>query len=354
MKSKQQPFYKKNWFKSSALVVGILFVLAFCFLPINYFLESPGTAEQVAQFVKVDQKKDQTKGKYLLTTVRLQQATPLQLIVGHFQPYTDIMSKSEVMGNASSAAYDTLQNYYIENSENTAIAQAFKKAGKPYTLKFIGVYVLDIIEQSNFKNTLKLGDTVSAVNQQHFKSATDFQKYVRKQKVGQKVTVSYLRQGKTKTTTGKLIQLPNSQQAGLGITLTDHTKVSTKEPVKIDAGAIGGPSAGLMFTLQVYDQISGHHLRKGRIVAGTGTIASDGTVGPIGGIDKKVVAAAKAGATIFFAPNDQLTKAERQKTPNYQNNYQIAKSAAKRLGTKMKIVPVQTLDDAIQYLQTTP
>ncbi len=80
-------------------------------------------------------------------------------------------------------------------------------------------------------------------------------------------------------------------------------QVKTKIPVKVDAaGQYGGPSGGLMFSLQIYQQISGKDLQRGRKIAGTGTINSDGTVGEIGGIDKKVIAAHRAGATIFFAP----------------------------------------------------
>ncbi|MFD1671185.1 SepM family pheromone-processing serine protease [Agrilactobacillus yilanensis] len=351
MAQTQPHFYQKRWFNRFVWIIGTLFLAWLVLFPTNYFLEKPGTAEQVSKFVTVKGHEDKTKGKFLLTTVRVQQATPIQLVIGHFQPFTETLSREALMGSASSAAYDKLQDYYIENSENMAIAQAAKKAKVTYQQKFIGVYVLDVIKKSDFYKHLQLGDTVNAVNQRQFESTTDFQKYIRQHKVGDKVTVTYQRDKKTKQATGKLITLPGTKKAGLGITLTDHTKVTTKIPIKIDAADIGGPSAGLMFTLQVYDQLTGHHLRQGRTIAGTGTIENDGTVGAIGGIDKKVVAASEAGATVFFAPDDQLTKAEKKQLPNYQNNYQIAKKAAKKIQTKMKIVPVKSLDDAINYLK---
>ncbi|HJV30720.1 MAG TPA: S16 family serine protease, partial [Bacillales bacterium] len=106
---------------------------------------------------------------------------------------------------------------------------------------------------------------------------------------------------------------------------------------------IGGPSAGFMFSLEIYNQLTKEDLTKGYQIAGTGTIASDGKVGPIGGIEQKIIAADKAGAEIFFAPNEEGSK---------HSNYRDALKTAKDIGTKMKIVPIDTFDDAIKYLNT--
>jgi Lon-like protease len=73
--------------------------------------------------------------------------------------------------------------------------------------------------------------------------------------------------------------------------------------VTLSLTGIGGPSAGLMFTLGIIDKISTHDLTRGRFVAGTGTIEPSGKVGPIGGIALKMIAARRAGATLFLAPD---------------------------------------------------
>ncbi|MEH7275544.1 S16 family serine protease, partial [Neobacillus vireti] len=108
---------------------------------------------------------------------------------------------------------------------------------------------------------------------------------------------------------------------------------------------IGGPSAGLMFTLEIYDQLMDEDFTKGYKIAGTGTIDSEGTVGPIGGIDQKIVAADKAGAEIFFAPNEKGSK---------DSNYNLAVKTAREIKSKIKIVPVDGIDDAINYLKKLP
>jgi PDZ domain-containing protein len=124
----------------------------------------------------------------------------------------------------------------------------------------------------------------------------------------------------------------------------------TTPKVTIDAGAIGGPSAGMMFTLETYSQLTGKDLRQGREIAGTGTINQDGTIGQIGGIDKKVATASKEGAKIFLAPDE--SKAEAKKNGDSSINYDEAVKAAKKLKTDMKIVPVKTIKDAVTYLET--
>jgi len=73
--------------------------------------------------------------------------------------------------------------------------------------------------------------------------------------------------------------------------------------VTLSLTGIGGPSAGLMFSLGIIDKISTHDLTRGRFIAGTGTIDPSGKVGAIGGIALKMIAARRAGATLFLAPD---------------------------------------------------
>jgi PDZ domain-containing protein len=103
-------------------------------------------------------------------------------------------------------------------------------------------------------------------------------------------------------------------------------------PLDIDSGEIGGPSAGLMWTLGLIDVLTPGDLTGGKTIAGTGTIDLDGTVGPIGGISEKVVAAERAGAAVFFAPV--------QDAPD-----------ARSVAGHMTIVPVKTYQDAVTWLE---
>src|SRR5699024_5470026 len=118
--------------------------------------------------------------------------------------------------------------------------------------------------------------------------------------------------------------------------------IEVDPPLDIRSGDIGGPSAGLMFSLEIYNQLTEKDITKGYNIAGIGAIDSEGNVKRIGSIDKKVVAADEEGVEIFFAPNEQGVKG---------SNYREAKQAAEKVGTSMKIVPVDTFDDALEYLE---
>ncbi len=97
----------------------------------------------------------------------------------------------------------------------------------------------------------------------------------------------------------------------------------------------GGPSAGLMFTLTVYNALSSQDLTGGRIIAGTGTVNLDGTVGPIGGVKQKVAAAEAAGAVYFLCPVD---------------NYADAVSVAQHI----KVIKIVTVGQAVEFLRSLP
>jgi len=343
--------------KTRNKVFGAIFifivVVAFFFAPTGYYLEVPGSAEDTSQFVKVNGKHDKKKGNLLLTTVGIVSGTPFTLLKSLGNEFETIYSQQDLMGNESSQQYFTVQQYYMKSATNNAVQAAYSKADKPFTKKYLGVYIMDVMSNSDFKKKLEIGDTITSINGYHFNNADQFIKYVKKQDRKSTVKIDFLRDGKRKTASGKLVKLADTKRYGLGITLTDDTEAKGNPPTSINAGSIGGPSAGLMFTLQVYSQITDNNLKDGRTIAGTGTIAPDGTVGPIGGIEKKVYAASAEGATVFFAPNDPVTKEIKKYEPGYVNNYNLAKGAAKKIHTKMKIVPVKNLNDAINYLEKT-
>jgi PDZ domain-containing protein len=327
------------------LLIGILFY------PLPYYIEGPGTTENLKEFVTVDNKKDTDSGAFYLTTVGIRQATVFSAAKSQFSNFDELVSKKELMGDSSDSEYNRIQQYYMDSSQNAAIEEALKLAQVPYKIDYKGVYVLAVQDNSSFKGQISVGDTVTGINGQTFKSSEDFMKYVKDQKVGQEVTVQFIQDGKKKEATGKLIELETDKKAAIGIGLTDHTEITPSIPVKIEANDIGGPSAGLMFTLETYQQLSKKGLRKGHEIAGTGTINNEGIVGRIGGIDKKVVTASENGAEIFFAPDDDITPELKKQDPNIKTNYEEAKAAAEKINTKMKIVPVKTIQDALDYLE---
>lgn len=325
------------------VVVVILAVIAIW--PTNYYIEGPGEAVSVGQFLKTKNKKP--NNFYLVTvSVTSQPASILQYLWSYTQKYESRISSSELLGDQTSDQYEELQSWYMETSQQNAIYYAAKKAGLKPKLKYNGVYVMSVQKNSSFKHKLQIGDTVLAANGHNFKSTEEMMSYLQKQKVGSKVKITVLRNKQRKHFTGKIVKVAGTKRAGIGIQLVERVSVETKPKLAIDADNIGGPSAGLMFTLTSYEVFTHKNLTNGHKIAGTGTISPNGKVGIIGGVDKKVVAADRAGAEVFFAPTDSTG------VKKSQTNYIEAKKTAKEIGSKMKIVPVATFDDALKYLKT--
>ncbi|MDK1726203.1 SepM family pheromone-processing serine protease [Dellaglioa algida] len=340
-------------YKRSILVAFGVCVLTFVMLlPLPYYIESPGTAESIGDHLVVNHKKDNKNGDFLLTTVYVQKASPLTLLYSKlFGKYDEILNENEVTGGSSNQEYDVLQRYYMTDSINQAKFVAFKAAHKKVSLEFQGVYVMSVLEKSKFYHVLKPGDVITSINNKKFASEKGFISYVSSQKNGQKVRVKVKRKGVSKIVVGKLMPLDKTKKSGLGITLINKTNVETEIPVKANVASLGGPSGGLMFTLQIYAQLMDVDVKHGQKIAGTGTMSSNGEVGDIGGIDKKIVAADKENVSIFFAPNNELSSAELKSDPNALNNYQLAKKTAKQIGSNMKVIPVKKFSDALNYLE---
>lgn len=339
-------------FRKYLIWLFIILLLLVGLYPLPYFVEAPGAAQPTSQFIQVQRHTDHQKGEFLFTTVAVKSGTALNLLLAKILPFQEILPKKAVLGDNNNQEYERTQRYFMENAGNSAIEVACKKAHVSYHKQYLGIYVMSILPQSHFKKHLRVGDTITQIDHQEFSNAQAFQHYVKTRQPGQKVTLTYKRQGKTRQVTRSLISLNKQHQSGIGITLVDHLRVHSRPAVQIHAGAIGGPSAGLMFALQIYAQLKRQDLTHGQIIAGTGTIDSQGNVGPIGGIDKKVYAAQKQHARIFFAPQEKITRHMKHVHPHYQTNYQLAQRAAQRLHSPMKIVPVTSFTDAINYLQT--
>lgn len=332
----------------SILFLLFLFFLFFFRLPL--YLEVPGNIFPLNRMVEVDHQLSDAPGEFYLTTIGVQQLTPAML-VRSFLPYQDLVRESDLFGDFDDfESYDSIQKYYMDSSINNAIKVAFDAAGKDYDFEYNGVYVLQITEESDFIKDLKVGDIVKAVDENSFENSTEFIEYIGNKNVGDKVELQIERASKRLTLPGELIEL-DSGLTGIGIGLVDDTKIMTNPAVEIHSANIGGPSAGLMFSLELYTQLIEDNLRKNYNIAGTGTIGPDGSVGRIGGIEKKVVAADREEVDYFFAPDDELTEEYKTQNPDGQSNYDLALETAKKINSDMIIIPVKTMADAIEFLE---
>lgn len=341
MNKEKHSVKRKRWLVWLLIVLAVIIISVW---PTNYYIESPGTAQKVSELMT--SKAGKPDSHFYMLTVAERPAGLLDYGLSFLRSDESRVSKQELLAGQSTKSYELLQHYYMTTSQNNALYYAAKKAGRHLKMKYLGIYVLDLLAGSSFKHKLSVGDTIIKINGQHFKSTPAMMSYLRKQKIGDKVSITYWHHGKTKQATGKICKVKSTGKPGLGVELVDRTQVTFTPKIKINAGSIGGPSAGLMFSLTAYQSLTGKNLTRGRKVAGTGTIDAQGKVGIIGGVDKKVIAADRAGAKIFFAPTQKLPGMKKKAT-----NYAEAKRTARRIHSKMKIVPVAKFEDAVAYLE---
>ncbi|HEU5271419.1 MAG TPA: PDZ domain-containing protein [Jatrophihabitans sp.] len=213
-------------------------------------------------------------------------------------------------------------------SQDNATAAAACELGYP---KGFGIF--SVADDSPNKDVFKPGDQLVSVNGVAVPDEPTLRKVLGTLQPGAKAAVAVIRAGKPITVSATLGQPSSgSSTPRLGVSVG----VGCLLPFRVDLSltGIGGPSAGLMFALGIIDKISAHDLTHGRFIAGTGTIDPTGAVGQIGGIALKMIAARRAGATVFLAPASNC--------PDVKGN----------IPSGLNVVKVNTLHEAITDLDT--
>lgn len=318
------------------------------------YIMKPGSAHEVSRFIQVQDGDDNDEGTLSLMTVSLSQATPFTYTLAKFQDHRKIMEMEQVRNHEEDEEeYNIRQLKLMQDSQFNAKYVAFNRAKLPYEVHYNGVFVLNVLEGGASDGILKAGDEIISVNGNPIEKQDDLIKILANKGLDYKVDLVIVRNDEKVDLTTKLKKIPESKEGrvGLGITYTESKSITTTPKVTVKTENIGGPSAGLMFTLEILNQLVDEDVTKGYNIAGTGEMNVDGTVGRIGGIDMKVIAADEDGMEIFFAPDDTISAEAKASNPSLESNYTVASRTAKEIGTKMKIIPVKTIDDALTYLE---
>ena len=190
----------------------------------------------------------------------------------------------------------------FQSSQTSAETAALRKLGYP-----IQTYVAAVTPTGPSAGKLLKNDVITSADGQAVTSPARLTELIRAKKAGTTHVIAYTRAGRAGTVSITAADDKGTPRIGV--------QIDKKQPhpfdVSIDLGEIGGPSAGLMFTLGIIDKLKPEDLTGGKIIAGTGTIDDEGNVGPIGGIPQKLVGAHDAGAQLFLVPKDNCAEAGR-------------------------------------------
>ncbi|HVN16938.1 MAG TPA: PDZ domain-containing protein [Anaerolineales bacterium] len=307
----------------------------------NDGLEAPGVSLPVESMVNVPaQYRHQHSGSfYLVTVISEAPITAGEWVLAQVNPAIRIVPPETVVPQNTTPQQQAKQNYQmLDDSEATAIAVGLRLAGYPGTLVGKGVEVSDILPESHANGILQSGDVITALNGTPIQTTDDLVKQVQAQAPNASVRLQIQRGGSELTVTVPLMPPASSNDSPkIGIAIQSAgLDFNPPFPVSIQTQKIeGGPSAGLIFTLTVYNALSVDDLTGGQKIAGTGTINLDGTVGPIGGVKQKVFAAEAVGAKYFLCPVE---------------NYADAVSVAKTI----QVVKIATVEEAVSFLHSLP
>ncbi|WP_410515199.1 SepM family pheromone-processing serine protease [Paenibacillus sp. BR2-3] len=323
----------------------IVLTYVFVFMGTPYIVYQPGSASEVAPMIKIGNADTDEKGTFMMTTVSASYANVALLVASLFNSNTEVVPKETRLGKKSEEEYAAVQVFNMDSSQSLAVQAAYHAAGIPYTNEPDYLFVYSVPAEGN-RTQFQPGDRIIRVAGQSIPDAEALTALLSAKNIGDKVSVTVQRSGKEFTEEVQLIEVKDDKNAagrpGLGIIIAAVQKVEPKDAgkrVSFVATNVGGPSAGLMFTMEIYSQLTPGDLTKGYIVAGTGTIDAEGIVGAIGGVKHKIVAADREKAEVFFVPAD---------------NYKEAKVRADKIGTAMKLVPVSTLKEALAYMEGLP
>ena len=328
-----------------ALLVALFLVMQ---IRLPYVAISPGDAEPINELLEVPEEYSHPpKGSFLLTTVALiADVSPLDLVRDYFDDDMVVIERKAVFGDADTRQYNREAAQEMTNSKEAAIVVSLRTLGYPVAEHGSGALIAGLPDGDvPARGILEEGDAITAINGTPTKLAQEAISVLQRHKPGDTISVtiakadntvveSSIRLGSRREDMSCTTAVVPGQGGCIGVSLAtkDH-KFDMPFEISIDTENVGGPSAGLAFTLALIDELTPGELTGGRNVGVTGTIDIDGTVGDVGGVAQKTAAVRRSGATLFLVPPGEFEEARR------------------RAGNRLKVVGVRTLADALAALR---
>ncbi|MGI8573932.1 MAG: S16 family serine protease [Egibacteraceae bacterium] len=318
----------------------VILSTAVLIVPMPFFVEKPGGLLSLGGCVSVEAPSaEQVAGDYLLTTINLRQASLAGMIAAWPDKAADVVPADAILGQDEDApAFFARQRRVFGQSAQRAAALGLEAAGIEVDQEALtgeGALVVGVRPGSAADGVLEGGDVILGVDGGAVTTAEELISAITDTST---VTVRFARNDREREVelTPRLEVIGGEERPIIGAQIqTFNERIELPIPVDVTSGRIGGPSAGLMIALTVFDKVDAVDLAAGRRVAGTGTIGLDGRVGPIGGISLKALAAEREGADVFLAPRRQAEAAR----------------SGLAADSGLEVLAVDTLDEAVAALR---
>ena len=309
------------------IVLGIAVVIALLgFVPLPFYLLAPGSAVDLRDAVSVDNAAPPPTHFYL-TDVALARTTALTAAFALLPGYKLVKSEAIVPTGIPEKVYERTMVAAMTESQSIAAAVGERAAGYRVPAPSERLIVERGVGKSA-RAAFEAGDEIREVDGRPAASLDALHARVHALRAGSAVTVAVRRHGSLKHV--RVITEQGKSGTQLGIFLAEQAgPIHLPRHVRFDIGDVGGSSGGLMFALDVFATLRPRHVAAMK-VAGTGTIAFDGRVGEIAGTMQKIIAAKRAGATIFLCP---------------QQNYRDVSGVS-----GVRVIPVHTFREALDAI----
>ena len=321
---------------TAGAVLLVLFGVLGATVPVPYVAQVPGPVYNTLggidgdKIIQIEGRvPNDVSGELDLTTVGVSRGglSLGQAILGWFDDEVSVVPEESVYPPGQSEEETRQANLdAFLSSEQAAETVALGHLGYP-----VKIVVQGLAEDSPSEGALEEGDALEAVDGRPTPDTDALDAVLSSIPGGSTITVSYTRLGEPGTAEITTKRAEGRKGSLLGITILEQP--AAPFDVDIEVEDVGGPSAGLMLTLGILDLVGEEDLTRGAVVAGTGTIDRDGTVGPIGGIALKMAAAEDIDAELFLVPAGNCAEALAASDPAFP------------------LARVATLDDALQALE---
>lgn len=335
--------------RTTKWMLGIAFaavlVLLAAVIPSPFSIERPGpvvdtlgTMELKGKATPVvsisGQKSYPTSGELNLLTVSIsgtpdEPASWLSLVPALIDPSQRIAPRSEFFPEGVTTKQRTQMNTVeMDSSQKTAAAAAFHELGQEVPTQFS---VAQVGEKGPAHGKLESGDRLLTVNGKPISDFDVFRRQVAATKPGEALTLGIERKGQARSVEVVPVHVEGAEAPMIGISVSLNIELPAK--VNYSLENIGGPSAGLAFSLAIYDKLTPGGLLKDMTVSSTGTMSATGAVGPIGGLEQKMWAASRAGTDLFLMPVGNCA------------------DVPKQIPGGLEVVPVANLHEAISAIK---
>jgi PDZ domain-containing protein len=325
--------------------LAVVAVIAAALIPVQRWQQAPGSALPVAARLSVEgTDRYPTEGSVLFVTATGSQMSLLGWLLGAVDDDVDVLTYEQRFGPRTPAEQRRIGFQAMYGSKQVAEYVAARLLGLPASFVPGPAVVSETICDDarpplTACEVLEVGDTIVAIDGTPTPLLRDVPVLLQQRRPGEEVVVT-VRPFRRDTTEDRRLVLGSSGEdaprAILGFRPADTRSVELPYVIDIDTNRIGGPSAGLAFTLALLDELSPGALTGSVRVAATGTIAEDGSVGAVGAVRQKAVAVARAGAEVFLVPTAT----------------DPAELAAIRrsLGESLQIIEVGTIVEALEVM----